>query len=487
MSSKVLVSLTLIACLIGCAAHPDQFAWEPYAKFDSKEIDESSGIVKSRQFEDVYWTHNDSGDRARIFAITAKGELIREVNVLGAENVDWEDLTIDNSGLLYIADTGNNANKRKDLAIYVVPEPNPFESDQVSVLKRVPFSYPDQEAFPDPDNRNFDCEAIAWSEGILYGWTKHRSDRRTKLYRFGPLEHEVAQTLTKISEFEIDGAVTGADITPDGRKLLLLCYEYIYLFEKPVDSDDFLAGRRKRILFEGRQSEGICFTGSANEFVITNEQQEIYRLPESIFDLRSSFIPELPMVSVPTLGEYTLDGRANEWAGVSGGLLKLSLNEIGHKKSITCASPTVRIGRVNQGLLLHIEKWQPAKTKKKKKVDLLQIMLGSRGERTVSLQPGAAVWRLRRSKKGKYSFKQDYPDQPSGFEPRLKVIEGKRHIATELFVPFPEVRGTGDHPGPILFNLILNPSSGCEWYWSTDSTTFSAANPYLWGEMNLGE
>ena len=117
----------------------------------------------------------------------------------------------------------------------------------------------------------------------------------------------------------------------------------------------------------------------------------------------------------------------------------------------------------------------------------MQIMLGSRGERTVSLEPGATVWRLRRSKKGKYSFKQDYPDQPSGFEPRLKVIEGKHHIAAELFVPFPEARGRGDHPGPILFNLILNPSSACEWYWSTDSTTFTSANPYLWGEMNLAE
>ena len=33
----------------------------PYATFDFADIEESSAIVKSRVWDDVYWTLNDSG------------------------------------------------------------------------------------------------------------------------------------------------------------------------------------------------------------------------------------------------------------------------------------------------------------------------------------------------------------------------------------------------------------------------------------------
>ena len=49
----------------------------PYAKIDFDQITESSGLVKSRKYPSVYWTHNDSGDSARIFAITEIGKIIK--------------------------------------------------------------------------------------------------------------------------------------------------------------------------------------------------------------------------------------------------------------------------------------------------------------------------------------------------------------------------------------------------------------------------
>ena len=38
---------------------------------------------------------------------------------LKLKNVDWEDLTQDDKGYIYIADTGNNNNKRRELDIYI--------------------------------------------------------------------------------------------------------------------------------------------------------------------------------------------------------------------------------------------------------------------------------------------------------------------------------------------------------------------------------
>ena len=61
-----------------------------------------------------------------VVAINALGRLIAEFPVEGATNEDWEDITIDDAGNLYIGDIGNNKNERDDLRVYRVPEPDPF-------------------------------------------------------------------------------------------------------------------------------------------------------------------------------------------------------------------------------------------------------------------------------------------------------------------------------------------------------------------------
>ena len=115
-------------------------------------ISEMSGIVKSKQYDDVYWVHNDSGDKPRLFALDANWKVIippflksgyastseqhakSEADskmkgwpgntIEAASNIDWEDITTDGD-MLYVADMGNNGNARRDLGVYVIPEPNP--------------------------------------------------------------------------------------------------------------------------------------------------------------------------------------------------------------------------------------------------------------------------------------------------------------------------------------------------------------------------
>lgn len=277
-----------------CSLPEDKVALSPYGKFSYIAIKESSGLVKSRQYENVFWTHNDRGDIARIFATTARGELLREVRVAGADHVDWEDIAADEAGHLYIGDFGNNGKNRKEFTIYVIKEPDPFDPDPDSesapVLKRVSFDFPGP---GDPGNSRtnkkknmLDCEALFWANGNLYCLTKHRDERITKLYRFAPLRDNEFQILTQIAEFKIDAPVTGADASPDGSKLVVLCYNHIYMFEKPSNNDNYLAGQYKRLLFSGQKSEGICFAGS--DIFFSNEQRDIYKLSQSVFDARKN-------------------------------------------------------------------------------------------------------------------------------------------------------------------------------------------------------
>src|SRR5690606_10690255 len=97
------------------------------------DVAESSGLAASRSHPGVFWTHNDSGDEAFVFAIDSAGRLLGRVRVTGAENHDWEDIALapcgDDAGdCLYIADTGNNLGSREEVAIYRVPEPAPDDS-----------------------------------------------------------------------------------------------------------------------------------------------------------------------------------------------------------------------------------------------------------------------------------------------------------------------------------------------------------------------
>ena len=55
------------------------------------------------------WAVQDSGNESKLFNIDDKGGVIGEVNV-GITNNDWEDLTCDAEGNLYIGDFGNNNN-----------------------------------------------------------------------------------------------------------------------------------------------------------------------------------------------------------------------------------------------------------------------------------------------------------------------------------------------------------------------------------------
>ncbi|MBS3741599.1 MAG: hypothetical protein KGY75_06175 [Candidatus Cloacimonetes bacterium] len=256
---------------------------EPYATFNSDMINESSGIIKSRSKENLFWTHNDSGDDARIFPVNRQGELLVPewadeypgFMIADAVNIDWEDIAIDNNGNLIIGACGNNGNARKDLALYLVKEPNPANALASRYFKKITFFYPEQDSFP-PKKNNFDCEAVFTKDDKIYLLTKNRANDNTTLYRFDSMSQDQRNPLTKLGKFRTMGDVTAADCSPDGKKLAILTYNNIWLFQ--VDNgDDFFHGKISWLPIKAKQCEAICF--DKNKLLITNEQMELFEVP----------------------------------------------------------------------------------------------------------------------------------------------------------------------------------------------------------------
>jgi hypothetical protein len=89
------------------------------------EIRETSGLAVSRREAGLLWTHNDSGNAPVLFAIDTAGTVRGRVRV-PLRLRDWEDVSAGPcppGDCLYVADIGDNEQKRQRIQIYRVHEP----------------------------------------------------------------------------------------------------------------------------------------------------------------------------------------------------------------------------------------------------------------------------------------------------------------------------------------------------------------------------
>ncbi len=247
----------------------------PYVQIAEIGIRECSGIIKSRQSSDLFWVHNDSSGGSRIFAIRRNGSLAGTLPT-PFSNVDWEDITTDNSGNLYLGDFGNFRNTRRDLAIHVLKEPLTLEGNPQIEGESYRFEYPNQTEFP-PKRRIFDCEALFWAKGDLFLLTKSLGDTITRLYCFEPLQQNVVNRPKLIGEFDIGPRVTGADATPDGQRLAVLTTSSVWVFERPEESRNYFQGFAKMMRIRAGQCEAICWDDE-DTLIIANENRAMFEV-----------------------------------------------------------------------------------------------------------------------------------------------------------------------------------------------------------------
>ena len=199
-------------------------------------ISESSGVAVSRAHSNVLWTHNDSGDRARVFAVDTLGNLIAEIDVDGARNRDWEDISlgpcpdmIEADWCLLIADTGDNAERRRDVDLYFLPEPDPYGAGDDVKAERIQLSY---------ENGSHDVEGVALApDGTVWLVSKGRSGR-VFLYRITAeqlrgdhIDVELLQVLPITPSRQIGRWITGASVHPDGDRIAIRSYTELYILE----------------------------------------------------------------------------------------------------------------------------------------------------------------------------------------------------------------------------------------------------------------
>jgi hypothetical protein len=255
-------------------------------KISTDEITESSGLVASRCNENVFWTHNDSGDDAFIFALAPDGKKLETWKVQGAKNYDWEDLaTLKTPGgecFLYIGDIGNNIRGRSDFTIYRVREP---QVSQTNSSRKNPLLTETAESikFDYPDTRH-DAETLLVhpQTGDIYILTKRLSGA-SGVYKLSAANYSTDKTnkLEKIADFSVpatpNGFLTGGEISPDGTRVIICDYFRAYELVLPAKAksfDDIWKEKPLKIeLGERAQGEAIAYSTDGKSIFATSEKK----------------------------------------------------------------------------------------------------------------------------------------------------------------------------------------------------------------------
>ncbi len=213
-----------------------------------------------------FLTHNDSGNEPLVYVFDSSGAIKRSIRITNAGNTDWEDLSKDNKGNIYIGDFGNNNNDRNNLKVYIIADPNTFSKDS-TIATILNFSYPDQKAFPpSADQQNFDMEAFFWFKDSLYLFSKNRStpySGYTKCYQLpaksGTYTARLIDSFYTGNGSYLNYSITSAAINGTGNKVVLLGYDKCWIFSG-FSGNRFLKGKVDTYYFSGlTQKEAVYF------------------------------------------------------------------------------------------------------------------------------------------------------------------------------------------------------------------------------------
>ena len=234
---------------------------------------ETSGVATGVRNPDLIWTHSD-GRRSTLYAVDHDGRVRARVE-LDRSFRDWEDIArarCDLGVCLYMADTGDNEERRDNISFYRLAEPEVMGVGDVTGVgeaERYRVTLPD-------GPRDIEAMYVLPTEEVFFV-TKGRRHPVT-LYRYPlPLRPEEVVTLVEVQRLTTGPVaarrmVTGASATLDGGTVVIRTYESLEFFDvaeggRLVETED---GRVSLRPLREIQGEGVGF-GTDGAIVLSSE------------------------------------------------------------------------------------------------------------------------------------------------------------------------------------------------------------------------
>ncbi|MDG4716758.1 SdiA-regulated domain-containing protein [Winogradskyella marincola] len=223
-------------------------------------IKEASAAETTSQ-SNLIWTIEDAGNDSNLYGLDSGGNIVKQINITNASNIDWEDLTSDKEGNIYIGDFGNNNEKRKHFRILKINH-NDLDNDTAEA-EIIDFTVPKKKY-------SKDFEAFFLYNNSFYIFSKETKKFITLKVPNTPGKHEAILR----SDFNLNGKnnkITSADISDDGKSIVLLNHDKVWKITD-FSNDDFFSGNvEAQALDHNTQKEGICFKNDSTIY-ITDER-----------------------------------------------------------------------------------------------------------------------------------------------------------------------------------------------------------------------
>jgi len=236
----------------------------------SAELVEASGLVVSRASSNVLWSHNDSRDKAVLYAMTRTGDDLGVYDLPGAFAFDWEDLAAgpDATGsgtYLYVADIGDNFSIRAgQIVVYRVPDTDPATmGDSFSEVISLPYRYPEGV---------YNAEAIFVDpvDPAMYVVTKDKA--QTLVFRGSLTPGDGPSDLALVATIALNAEVSGGDISWDGGVIAFRGYSSVWMWNRePGQSvaEALAAAPCQAPPPDERQGESLAFSSDLSYWTVS--------------------------------------------------------------------------------------------------------------------------------------------------------------------------------------------------------------------------
>lgn len=238
-------------------------------------IDEASGIAASASMPGYLWTIQDSGQPNALYLISKDGKSIKQYNVPGTHNHDWEEVAVgpgpDNGvSYVYIADIGNNNQPVTSTnTIYRIPEIIGTDgSFSQNALQKITFSYPDGAR---------DAEALIVDPVTKDIFVLSKEMQNTNIYRLAyPQSVNDVTVAEKIGTVPGVALATAGSISKDGGEIVVRTYLAVYYWKRnngeTVAQTLVKSANKTLTVALEPQGEAICFENESKGFYTLSEK-----------------------------------------------------------------------------------------------------------------------------------------------------------------------------------------------------------------------
>jgi hypothetical protein len=242
------------------------------------DLKEASGIAASRKNPGKIWAHNDSGFPNHLYLIdTTTAEILATFVITGASNIDWEDMEVvadpvTGVPFVYIANTGDNRQRRNDYDVYRFEEPQ-YDPADFGKEVHLPQGSVTRHRFRFPDGSH-DTESMFVDPANLDVYLITKRDASSTIYVLPhPYIAGTAFNKTyKVGELGFKEA-SAASVSFDGRQVMIKTRQDIFYWERTTANEPYhqlLAQTPVKAPYVGEpQGEAICFDAANNYFTLS--------------------------------------------------------------------------------------------------------------------------------------------------------------------------------------------------------------------------